>query len=476
MPRASGVLLPAFSLPGEYSIGSFGAPAKRFVDLLHQGGFSWWQVLPFCLPGAGNSPYKSYSAFSYNYAFVDLPTLHEEGLLARAELDAARQETPYLCEYDRLERERFALLARAAARVGDRTPIYDFLKENPGTEQFCRFMALRRANDNRPWREFTTDRYDEEYYFAWAFTQYAFCRQFDDLHRYAAARGVRILGDIPIYVDYESSDVFENRRGFLLKQDNTPSAVAGVPPDYFSEEGQLWGNPLYDWGAMQADGYAWWQERLRHTLSTFDGVRIDHFRAFASYFNIPAEAKTAREGAWQTGPGEALIDRLREVAGDRLIVAEDLGGETPDVRALLDYSGFPGMRVFQFAFLGDKESPHLPHNYNKNTVAYSGTHDNDTLLGYLFSLSEEMRHRVFRYCGYGGADMDAGFSAVLRTLYASHADLLILPVQDLLRFGEDTRINRPGTPTGNWTYRVTEEQLARVDLAYFRSLGELYSR
>ena len=381
-----------------------------------------------------------------------------------------------MCEYDRLARERFALLATAAARIADRTPIYAFLEENPGTAQFCRFMALRRANGERPWRAFTTDRYDEDYYFAWAFTQYAFCRQFDDLHRYAAARGVRILGDIPIYVDYESSDVFENRRGFLLKQDNTPSAVAGVPPDYFSEEGQLWGNPLYDFSAMQADGYAWWRERLRHTLSTFDGVRIDHFRAFASYFNIPAEATTAREGAWQTGPGEELIDRLREVAGDRLIVAEDLGGDTPDVRALLDYSGFPGMRVFQFAFLGDKESPHLPHNYSKNTVAYSGTHDNDTLLGYLFSLSEETRRRVFRYCGYDGGDMDAGFSAVLRTLYASHAELLILPAQDLLRFGGDTRINRPGTPTGNWTYRVTEEQLARVDLAHFRSLGELYSR
>ena len=476
MPRAAGVLLPAFSLPGDYSIGSFGKEAKRFVDFLHGGGFSWWQVLPFCLPGEGNSPYKSFSAFSYNYAHVDLPTLAEEGLITEEELAAARQETPYVCEYDRLARERFALLSRAAARVADRSPVYPFLAENLGTEQFCRFMALRRANGDRPWREFTTDAYDEEYYFAWAFTQYAFCRQLEDLRKYAAARGVRILGDIPIYVDYESADVYASRHLFLLRQDGTPSAVAGVPPDYFSADGQLWGNPLYDWGEMREENYAWWKERLRHTLRTLDGVRIDHFRAFASYFNIPAEAKTAREGAWQEGPGEALVDELRAVAGERLIVAEDLGGETPDIRRLLAYSGFPGMRVLQFAFLGDTASPHLPHNYAKNSVAYTGTHDNNTLLGYLFELPDDTRRRVFRYCGYAGEDMNEGFSAVLRTMYASHADLLILPVQDLLRYGEDTRINRPGTPSGNWGYRVTEEQLAQVDLSAFRALGELYGR
>ncbi|MBQ8174014.1 MAG: 4-alpha-glucanotransferase [Clostridia bacterium] len=476
MKRASGVLLPAFSLPGDYSVGSFGREAKKFVDFLYEGGFSWWQVLPFCLPGAGNSPYKSYSAFSYNYAFVDLPTLYDEGLLTRAELEGARGRGPYVCEYDRMENERFALLSRAAARFTDRAAVYDFLQKNPATEQFCRFMALRRANDDRPWREFVTDRFDESYYYAWAFTQYAFCRQFDELHRYAAARGVRIMGDIPIYVDYESADVYESRHLFLLRQDNTPAAVAGVPPDYFCEDGQLWGNPLYDWEAMQAENYAWWRGRLRHTLSLFDGVRIDHFRAFASYFSIPAGAETAKEGSWKVGPGEELVDRLREVAGDALIVAEDLGGESSDVRKLLSYSGFPGMRVLQFAFLGDMESLHLPHHYPHNSVAYTGTHDNDTLLGYLFSMPEERRRHVFRYCGYNGEDMHSGFTAVLRTMYASHAGLLVLPVQDLLRFGEDTRINRPGTPSGNWGYRLTEEQLGSLDPAPFRTLSNLYGR
>ncbi len=476
MSRASGVLLPIFSLPGDYSVGSFGTHARRFVDFLQEGGFTWWQVLPFCLPGAGDSPYKSYSAFSYNYAFIDLPTLYEEGLITRAELDGARQETPYLCEYRRLEKERFVLLSRAAGRVADRTPIYTFLKENPGVEKFCRFMALRQANGDRPWREFTADTVDEDYYFAWAFTQHTFCRQFAALHRYAADRGVKIMGDIPIYVDYESADVYGDPGLFELDADGKPAAVAGVPPDYFAEDGQLWGNPLYNWDEMAKDGYAWWRERLRHTLTCFDGVRIDHFRAFASYFRIPAGAETAKAGAFRVGPGEPLVDALRAVAGDRLIVAEDLGGETPDVRALLGYSKFPGMRVFQFGFTGGCDNLHLPHNYPKNSVTYSGTHDNDTLLGYLFSLDEETRRRVFRYVDYAGRDIDESIPYVLRTLYASHADLLILPVQDLLKFGEDTRINRPGTPSGNWGYRVTEEQLGRVDLSFFRSLSELYDR
>ena len=476
MKRASGVLLPAFSLPGDYSVGSFGREAKRFIDFLHEGGFSWWQVLPFCLPGAGNSPYKSYSAFSYNYAFVDLPTLYEEGLLTRTELEEARGRGPYVCEYDRMENERFSLLSRAAARFSDREAVYEFLAKNPATEQFCRFMALRRANGDRPWREFETDRFDEDYYYAWAFTQYTFCRQFEDLHRYAAARGVRIMGDIPIYVDYESADVYASRHLFLLRQDNTPAAVAGVPPDYFCEDGQLWGNPLYDWEAMQAEDYAWWRGRLSHTLSLLDGVRIDHFRAFSTYFSIPAGAESAKEGSWKVGPGEPLIDALREVAGEALIVAEDLGGESPDVRKLLSYSGFPGMRVLQFAFLGDTESLHLPHAYAHNSVAYTGTHDNDTLLGYLFSLPKERRRHVFRYCGYDGEDMQSGFSAVIRTMYASHAGLLVLPMQDLLRFGEDTRINRPGTPTGNWGYRLTLDQLEGLDPAPFRALANLYGR
>lgn len=479
MNRASGVLLPLSSLPGGYSIGAPGREARQFIDLLSAGGFSYWQVLPFCLPGEGNSPYKSYSAFSYNYALIDLPTLAARGLLTEGELAAAAETTPYLCEYDRLARERFPLLCRAASRLGgsEREPVYRFLESNAGVEKFCRFMALRKANGGKPWRAFDTDRYDPDYYFAWAFTQYEFCRQWADLRTYAAAHGVRLMGDIPIYVDYESADVWADRQLFLLNEDNLPAAVAGVPPDYFSETGQLWGNPLYDWDRMAEDSYAWWRERLRHTLSSFDCVRIDHFRAFASYYHIPADAEDARAGHWCKGPGEDMIDRLREVAAPGQIVAEDLGGEAPEVKELLDYSGFPGMRVFQFAFLDeDPANTHLPYNYPHNAVSYTGTHDNDTLLGFLFSRTEGERRRIFDYCGYAGRDMNEGFSAVLRTMYASHAGLFILPLQDLLRFGEDTRINRPGTPRGNWEYRVTAAQLASIDPTPYAALAKAYGR
>lgn len=476
MKRSCGLLLPLFSLPGGYSVGAAGQAAKDLIDRLAAGGFTLWQVLPFCLPGEGFSPYRSYSAFSYYEGFVDLEELCTRGLLTRGELAAAAEHTPYLCEYERLAKERFSLLSRAAGRLGDRSPVYAFLASAPESERFCRFMALREANEGRPWRAFTTDRYDEEYYFAWAFIQYTFCRQWEEVRRYAAARGVRIMGDIPIYVDYESADVWASPSLFQLGEDLTPAAVAGVPPDAFSATGQLWGNPLYDWGRMQEDGYAWWQARLRHALSQFDLVRIDHFRAFASYFSIPSDAADARAGHWCPGPGRDLIDSLRRAGGDGRIVAEDLGGDTDDVRELLAYSGFPGMRVLQFGFGPGADRSHLPHAYGHHTVAYTGTHDNNTLLGFLFAADDETRRRVFSYCGYGGTRIEDGVAAVRRALYASHADTVVLPVQDLLGYGEDTRVNRPGTPRGNWTYRITKEQLDSVDWPALRALAAEYER
>lgn len=476
MKRASGVLLPIFSLPGDYSCGSLGKEARDFIDLVADCGFSWWQILPLCLPGEGNSPYKSYAAGSLYYAFIDLPTLHEEGLLTAEELHAARGGTPYLCEYERLGQERFALLARAAARVTDRAPIYDLLEREPNTAAFCRFMALREKNGGLPFPQWKESEPDPEVYYAWGFTQYIFLRQWDALHAYARSRGVRILGDMPIYVDYDSADVREHPDLFALRKDLSPAAVAGVPPDCFSADGQLWGNPLYHWTAMKKDGYAWWCERIAAAARLFDGVRIDHFRAFASYYRIPADAPNAREGKWIKGPGRSLTDALRRAAPDCMIVAEDLGGNTPDVRALLAATGFPGMRVFQFAFSEGRDNEHFPHNYEENCVAYSGTHDNNTLLGYLFSLDTDTRRRFFDYCGYAGDNIDEGLPHAVRTLFASHAGLLILPVQDLLGFGEDTRINRPGVPRGNWLFRVTREQLATLDRARFRGLNERYCR
>ncbi len=474
--RASGVLLHISSLWGGCSEGSFGAPAREWIDFLAAGGFRIWQVLPFCLPDDCNSPYKSTGAFSVNPAFIDLPTLCEEGLLTKAELAAAKENTPYACEFDRLRRERFALLLAVSRRITDKKPIEDFLRLHPQTADFCRFMALKAANGERAWNEWTTDVYDPEILFAWQFTQYEAYRQWMDVRAYAKKKGVEIIGDVPIYVAYDSADVWANRDLFLLGKDKNPAAVAGVPPDYFSADGQLWGNPLYDWKAMKADGYRWWKERLQFQLELFDGVRIDHFRGLESYYAIPAGETTARNGKWKKGPGMDLLRSLAPVCRGKRMIAEDLGVITDEVRALVEKSGFPGMRVLQFAFLGDENSPHLPHNYPSNCVAYTGTHDNNTLLGYIWELDPSTRARVLQYFGYDGDDWNRCYPKILQSMLASHAGTVIFPVQDLLLFGSDTRLNTPGKAEGNWAYRLTREQLAAVNTEKFHRWNQLYGR
>lgn len=476
--RKSGVLMHVSSLPGEYGCGAFGKDALRFVDFLADCGFSYWQVLPFCMVDECNSPYKSYSTFGGNPYFVDLDTLFDEGLLTREELDSARQTTPYSCEFVRLYHTRFDLLRRAAGRVDSetRSKIESVIAADPYLDAFCRFMRLKYANGEKPWMQWSQTAGDDETLFLWKFIQFEFFRQWAQIKDYANAHGVRIIGDIPIYVALDSCDVYSAKHLFCLNDDNTPSCVAGVPPDYFAEDGQLWGNPLYDWDAMAADGYAWWCDRLRHALTLFDGVRIDHFRGLESYWAVPGDAKTAREGEWRKGPGMALIRKLQEVAGERLIIAEDLGDITPEAAALVKESGFPGMRVFQFAFLGDDDNPHLPHNYVPNCVAYTGTHDNNTLLGYLWEMDDASRRRMLEYCGYTSPDWTAGCPAVVRTMFRSAAGLVILPIQDLLGYGSDTRLNIPGKADGNWQYRVTREQLDTIDRARFRRLNTLYKR
>ncbi len=475
MKRQSGVLMHVSSLWGEYSEGAAGTEAREWVDWLADAGFGVWQVLPFCLPDDCNSPYKSFSAFSINPNFIDLPTLARQGLLTDAELEAAKQKTPYACEFERLGAERLTLLSRAAKRVTDRAPIDAFLQDHPQTALFCRFMAIKAANGGAEWVDWTSDTPNPELLATWQFAQYEAWRQWLELKRYANARGVSIVGDIPIYVAYDSADVWANRELFLLDARNRPTAVAGVPPDYFSADGQLWGNPLYDWKRMKRDGYAWWCDRMRFMLELFDGVRIDHFRGLESYFSIPAGETTARNGVWKKGPGMSFLRALKPVCEGKLIIAEDLGDITPAVYKLVRDSTYPGMRVLQFGFLGDGDSPHLPHNYEHNCVAYTGTHDNNTLLGYVWELDEVTRARLMAYCGYTG-DWDACYDAVLRTMLASHAGLLMLPVQDLLQYGSDTRINRPGVGEGNWSYRITKTQLAEVDAKKFRAWNQLYGR
>lgn len=475
MKRKSGVLMHISTLWGNYSCGSFGKAAKEFVDFLAECGFSYWQVLPFCPADEYNSPYKSYSTFAGNPYFVDLPSLFEEGLLTKSELDEAVQKTPYICEFERLHKERFGILLKASKRAGNSDEIEEFAVQNPYVADFCEFMTLKAANGQKGWWEWSENSVDQEIFFAWKFIQFKFFEQWSEIKKYANEKGIRIIGDIPFYVSMDSSDVRKNKSQFMIDEKNVPYAVAGVPPDYFSEEGQLWGNPLYNWEEMKKDGFKWWSDRIGAMLKLFDGVRIDHFRAIEAFWAVPSGEKTAKNGKWLKGPGLELISSIKEAAGEKLVIAEDLGNITEEVNALVEKSGFPGMRVFQFGFMGG-ESTHKPHNYKNNCLAYSGTHDNNTLLGYLWELSEDSRRDMLEYCGYTDADWNKGFDAMLRTIWQSAAGLVIVPVQDLLGYGSDTRLNTPGRADGNWCFRITKEQLDSIDKNKFKRLNILYNR
>ena len=477
MSRSSGVLMHVSTLPGGYSCGALGSQAKQWIDTIKAAGFTYWQVLPFCLPDEVNSPYKSYSAFSLNPLFIDLDTLFEAGLLTEEELAAAKQENCYVCEFERLGRERMALLAKAASRFNEPEKIEGFLNKHPHTEGFCRFMALKKANGGLEWQQWTTDEADEEEYRTWAFTQYEFYREWKEIKAYANENGVKIIGDMPIYVSADSADVWADKDLFQLEDTGYPAKVAGVPPDYFAEDGQLWGNPLYNWAAMKRTRYKWWKERVKFTAELFDGVRIDHFRAVESYYAIPATETTAKHGEWLKGPGMGLVNAIRQAAKNLLVIAEDLGDITDEVRALVKESGFPGMRVLQFGFLSDASNPHLPHNYIENCVAYTGTHDNNTLLGFVWEQDGGHKQWIADYFGHPDVSrMEGCFDTVERTMLMSRADLVILPVQDLLRYGADTRMNKPGEPEGNWAVRFTEEQLNGIDTEKFRKWNAIYGR
>lgn len=463
------------TLPGKYSCGSFGKSALGFVDFLADCGYSYWQVLPFYLVDEGNSPYKSYSAFAGNPYFVDLDILYDKGLVTKEELEQAEQNTPYECEFDRLRAERLSLLMKASKRVKDKKEIEAFIKKEPQLDKFCLFMAYMASNDNLPWQKWKNDTYCEETLFMWKFIQYEFFTQWKTVKDYANSKGIKIIGDIPIYVSDDSCDVWCNRQQYLLDKKGRPTKVAGVPPDYFCEDGQLWGNPLYNWKEMKKDGYKWWCERIRHMTRLFDGIRIDHFRGIESFWAVPATAKTAKEGKWVKGPGMDLINAIKKAAGDAMIIAEDLGDITQEVVKLVKDSGFPGMRVFQFGFISDEDSPHKPHNYPSNCISYTGTHDNNTLLGYLWELDDNTRSTMLGYCNHTG-EWQSGCDSIIRAMLMSHSNTVIMPIQDLLGYGSDTRLNIPGKPTGNWAFRLKQEQIDSIDKEKFLMLNKLYSR
>lgn len=476
MQRKSGVLMHISSLYGDYSIGSFGKAAKEFVDFLTECKFSYWQVLPFCMADDVNSPYQSYSTFAGNPYFVDLDILKSKGIVTDAELEAQRQQQPYSAEYVKLYHTRLNFLKEVSKRVKYADDVNNFIDENPYLKQFCEFMALKEANENKPWAQWENEKYSDETLFMWKFIQYEFFTQWADIKEYANNKGIKIIGDIPIYVSLDSADVWANKEQFLLDEKNVPLCVAGVPPDYFCEDGQLWGNPIYNWEAMSKNGYKWWIDRIKHMTNMFDGVRIDHFRGLESYWAVPYGEKTAKNGKWVKGPGMELINKINEVVSDKLIMAEDLGEITPEVEKLVKDSGYPGIRVFQFGFLGDYDNPHMPHNYCNNCVAYTGTHDNNTLLGYLWELDEGNKKRMLEYCNYHSPDWERGYDSILRSIFASCAGIVILPIQDLLGYGSDTRLNIPGKADGNWQFRITKEQLNSIDKNKFRHYNELYKR
>ncbi|MBE7027570.1 MAG: 4-alpha-glucanotransferase [Ruminococcaceae bacterium] len=476
MDRKSGVLMPISSLYGDFSIGSFGRSAKEFVDFLAECRFSYWQVLPFCMADDCNSPYQSYSTFAGNPYFVDLEVLKEKGLITDEELLSQKQQQPYSVEYVRLYHTRLSFLREVSKRVAYRNKIEEFTNENPYIEQFSKFMALKEANGEKLWREWETDDYSSETFFMWSFIQYEFFSQWEKIKNYANSKGIKIIGDVPIYVSLESSDVWANKELFMLDENLLPKFVAGVPPDYFCEDGQLWGNPIYDWDKMRQTGFAWWTDRIAHSFKLFDGVRIDHFRGLESFWAVPYGEKTAKNGKWLKGPGMELIEKINSLFSDKLIIAEDLGEITPQVKMLVEESTYPGMRVIQFGFLSEGDNPHMPHNYKNNCVAYTGTHDNNTLLGYLWELDASNKKRLLEYCNYHSGDFEKGIDSIIRTMFASHAGLVILPIQDILGYGSDTRINIPGKPDGNWQFRITKEQLQTIDKNKFRCYNELYKR
>ena len=494
--RSAGILLHVSSLTGPYGTGCFGKDALRFIDFLHQAGFRAWQVLPFTVPDACYSPYKSVSAFAGNPFFIDPEQLFEQRLITAEELEGCKAENPYFVDFPTLATQRTALFQSAFKRC---TPalaekIKAWRKAQPWVEDFALYTALQEENGtdwidwDAPLRRREPEALAEarerlkEAVERAVFLQYLFFTQWEAIRRYASEKGVELIGDMPIYVSYESADVWSRQDLFALNEEGRMTEEAGVPPDYFSEDGQRWGNPLYDWEAMKRDGYRWWMERIRHAHSLFDRLRIDHFRGFSAYWAVPTAAESAKEGCWKKGPAMDFFNLLFKEIDRDVLIAEDLGVRDAELEQLLEESALPGMRVLQFAFIGQDDGMHLPHNYPTNTVAYTGTHDNNTLLGYLWELTPEQRRYCLDYCGYEGEtwkDGGAGnpaIRAVLRTLWASPARLIVVPVQDLLGYGGDTKMNRPGVAEGNWSYRLTEEAFAQLDASAYRKLSALYNR
>ncbi|MHB1006291.1 MAG: 4-alpha-glucanotransferase [Chloroflexota bacterium] len=491
--RASGVLAHPTSLAGPHGIGDLGADAYRFVDFLAQAGQQIWQILPLGHPGHGDSPYAALSAFAGNPLLVSLTRLLDEGLLAPMEIAEAPSFAPDRVDYAAVaafKEPRFHLAYERFAAYGAPGMREEFTafrqREASWLDDYALFLALKEERHGVAWCDFGADlvhrrpvalaearerlapRIEET-----EFIQFQFFRQWAALKRYANDRGVRILGDIPIFVAYDSADVWANQGLFYLDANGAATAVAGVPPDIFSATGQRWGNPLYRWDRLAESGYAWWIERFRETLTMVDLVRLDHFRGFVAYWEVPASEPTAEHGRWVPGPGIDLFAAATKALGELPIVIEDLGLITEDVVAAREALGYPGMKVLQFAFGDDFRNPYLPHNYVRNCVVYTGTHDNDTTWGWFNSLPEWQRNNVLAYLGRDGHDADWD---LIRLALMSVAEMAIFPLQDVLGLGGEARMNFPGRSEGNWGWRVRVDQMAQGVAERLADLTGRYGR
>lgn len=479
------------SLPGPFGVGDLGPESYRFADFLAEAGARIWQVLPLAPTGYGESPYQSLSSFAGNPLLISLEKLVERGYLSSGDLalqDLERRPVfpPDNVDFANVIPFKFKLLRQAFSNFRPTPEFTDFCRRESGwLDAFARFMALKHANGEVAWTEWRNQLPDPQEIELQKFWQWEFDLQWRDLKNYCQARGIRIMGDIPIYVAHDSADVWSNPDLFELDSDGRPARVAGVPPDYFSSTGQLWGNPIYRWDRMEATGYKWWIERFRATLGVVDMVRLDHFRGFEAYWEVPSTESTAIHGRWVKGPGAKLFEALEQALGKLPIVAENLGVITPEVEKLRHQFGFPGMSVLQFAFGTDPQAPTFrPHNYPRELVAYTGTHDNDTTAGWwqsqgagdsTRSLQDVERERDFTkaYLNTDGREINWAF---IRTVMASVADTVIVPLQDVLGLGNEARMNLPGSLKGNWRWRCRPDALTREVRDRLKRLTLLYDR
>ncbi|MBC2606242.1 4-alpha-glucanotransferase [Pelagicoccus albus] len=495
--RQSGALLHVSSLPSETGIGNLGHGAKQFIDFLAESGFSYWQVCPVGPTGYGDSPYQSFSAFAGNPYFIDLQELVEHGLLKPEEI-APLQELPTdYVDYGKLYYSFWSILAKAHRRFdaetfklpgGDSfTEFYE--KQAYWLDPYTTFMALKGRFGHRSWTEWPLEFKDPDTLTKLqlepveqaersrqAFYQFIFYSQWKALRAYANSKGIQLVGDIPIYVALDSADVWSRRANFRVNADGDLDSVAGVPPDYFSETGQLWGNPLYDWGHLQKNGYRWWIERIQSSLELFDVLRFDHFRGFADFWVVPSHAPDASEGAWEMGPGVSLFEAIEEAIPETKFIAEDLGYINENVFNLREETGYPGMKIMQFGYGHDDNNVNLPHFFAHNQVVYTGTHDNDTTQGWIEGLKGENREKVFDYFDL---HEDPSASRIMKAALASVARLVITPVQDFLELESHARMNCPGTSIGNWQWRLSPasfEKLSTETASQLLSLHQRYHR